>query len=170
MSALVQGGRMGGGFELALGCDMIVATRSATFRFPEAGLGILSLQGGVMQLAEHSAVRRLWPGGCRRRSRMGAITRDCASCRRRATRWLGFVGPEAFRVVARGRDGFPFEGLEPDDAATCRRGCRAAWNPDRMTRRPTTFCGKVACSTKSAIRPDSRFVVSLCGASSKNFD
>jgi enoyl-CoA hydratase/carnithine racemase len=38
---------MGGGFELALGCDMIVATRSATFRFPEAGLGILTLQGGV---------------------------------------------------------------------------------------------------------------------------
>ena len=62
MSAPVQGGWMGGGFELALGCDMFVATRSATFRFPEAGLGILTLQGGVMQLAEHSAVRRLWPG------------------------------------------------------------------------------------------------------------
>ena len=62
MSAPVQGGWMGGGFELALGCDMIVATRSATFRFPEAGLGILTLRGGVMQLAEHSAVRRLWPG------------------------------------------------------------------------------------------------------------
>ena len=28
---------MGGGFELALGCDMIVATRSATFRFPRMG-------------------------------------------------------------------------------------------------------------------------------------
>jgi enoyl-CoA hydratase/carnithine racemase len=46
---------MGGGFELALGCDMIVATRSATFRFPEAGLGVLTLQGGVMQLAENIA-------------------------------------------------------------------------------------------------------------------
>ena len=51
MLAPVQGGWMGGGFELALGCDMIVATRSATFRFPEAGLGILTLQGGVMQFA-----------------------------------------------------------------------------------------------------------------------
>jgi hypothetical protein len=107
MLAPVQGGWMGGGFELALGCDMIVATRSATFRFPEAGLGVLTLQGGVMQLAEHSAFGgsgRAY-GGCRRRSRMGAITRDCSSCRRQATRWLGFVGPEAFRAVARGRDG-----------------------------------------------------------------
>src|SRR3981189_958631 len=44
-------------------------------------------------------------GGCRRRSRTGAITRDCASCRRRATRWLGVVGPEALRAVARGHEG-----------------------------------------------------------------
>src|SRR5271156_3104786 len=50
--AAVQGGCMGGGFELALSCDLIVAARSASFVFPEARLGILTLQGGVMQLAE----------------------------------------------------------------------------------------------------------------------
>jgi enoyl-CoA hydratase/carnithine racemase len=50
--AAVHGGCMGGGFELALSCDYIVATRSARFAFPEARVGIMTLQGGVIQLAE----------------------------------------------------------------------------------------------------------------------
>lgn len=50
--AAVQGGCMGGGFELALSCDLILAARSARFAFPEARLGILTLQGGMMQIAE----------------------------------------------------------------------------------------------------------------------
>jgi enoyl-CoA hydratase/carnithine racemase len=50
--AAVHGGCMGGGFELALSCDFIVAARSARFAFPEARVGIMTLQGGVVQLAE----------------------------------------------------------------------------------------------------------------------
>jgi enoyl-CoA hydratase/carnithine racemase len=50
--AAVQGGCMGGGFELTLSCDFIVAAKSARFAFPEARVGIMTLQGGVMQLAE----------------------------------------------------------------------------------------------------------------------
>ena len=50
--AVVHGGGMGGGFELALGCDLIIASTSARFMFPEALLGIMTLQGGVYQLAE----------------------------------------------------------------------------------------------------------------------
>jgi enoyl-CoA hydratase/carnithine racemase len=50
--AAVQGACMGGGFELALGCDLIVAARSARFAFPEARVGIVTLQGGVFQVAE----------------------------------------------------------------------------------------------------------------------
>jgi enoyl-CoA hydratase/carnithine racemase len=49
--AAVQGGCMGGGFELALSCDLILAARSARFAFPEARLGIVTLQGGMMQIA-----------------------------------------------------------------------------------------------------------------------
>ena len=45
--AVIQGGCMGGGFELAMGCDLIVAAKSARFMFPEAMLGIMTLQGGV---------------------------------------------------------------------------------------------------------------------------
>jgi enoyl-CoA hydratase/carnithine racemase len=50
--AAVQGGCMGGGFELALSCDLIVAAETARFGFPEARLGILTLQGGMMLIAE----------------------------------------------------------------------------------------------------------------------
>jgi enoyl-CoA hydratase/carnithine racemase len=50
--AAVQGGCMGGGFELALSCDLVVAAKSARFAFPEARLGILTLQGGMMLIAE----------------------------------------------------------------------------------------------------------------------
>jgi enoyl-CoA hydratase/carnithine racemase len=50
--AAVQGGCTGGGLELALSCDLILAARSARFAFPEARLGIVTLQGGMMQIAE----------------------------------------------------------------------------------------------------------------------
>jgi enoyl-CoA hydratase/carnithine racemase len=40
------------GCELALTCDMIIAGRSAPFSCPEARLGILTLQGGMLQLAD----------------------------------------------------------------------------------------------------------------------
>lgn len=50
--AVVQGRCYGGGFELALSCDFIIASHSAVFCFPEAGVGILTLQGGVMWLAQ----------------------------------------------------------------------------------------------------------------------
>lgn len=49
--AAVQGGCAGGGLELALAGDMIIASQSAWFSCPEATLGILTLQGGMLQLA-----------------------------------------------------------------------------------------------------------------------
>lgn len=50
--AAVQGRCLGGGFELALGCDLIIAAQSAQFGCPEALLGISTLQGGAFQLAQ----------------------------------------------------------------------------------------------------------------------
>ena len=35
-----------------MSCDLILAARSARFAFPEARLGIVTLQGGMMQIAE----------------------------------------------------------------------------------------------------------------------
>jgi enoyl-CoA hydratase/carnithine racemase len=48
--AAVHGVVFGGGFELALACDLIVADRSARFAFPELRLGLVPGFGGIPRL------------------------------------------------------------------------------------------------------------------------
>jgi len=48
--AAVHGVCFGGGFELALGCDIIVADKMARFAFPELRLGLIPGFGGVPRL------------------------------------------------------------------------------------------------------------------------
>lgn len=49
--AAVNGLCMGGGFEVALACDIIVADESAVFALPEPKVGAAALGGGLAQLA-----------------------------------------------------------------------------------------------------------------------
>ena len=48
--AAVHGVTFGGGFELALTCDMIIADRTARFCFPELRLGLIPGFGGIPRL------------------------------------------------------------------------------------------------------------------------
>lgn len=48
--AAVNGAALGGGFEIALACDMIVAAETATFGLPEAHRGLFAGAGGVVRL------------------------------------------------------------------------------------------------------------------------
>jgi crotonobetainyl-CoA hydratase len=50
--AAVNGLAVGGGFELALACDLIVAARDAQMWVPEVQLGFVSDAGGVFRLPE----------------------------------------------------------------------------------------------------------------------
>ncbi|KUN58393.1 enoyl-CoA hydratase [Streptomyces canus] len=49
--ARVNGYALGGGFELSLACDLIVASDQAVFALPEARLGLVAGAGGVFRLA-----------------------------------------------------------------------------------------------------------------------
>jgi len=48
--AAVNGVAMGGGFELALACDLIVAAEDAVFALPEPLRGLVALGGGIHRL------------------------------------------------------------------------------------------------------------------------
>lgn len=48
--AAVNGVAMGGGFEIALACDLIIASDNATFALPEPKVGLAALAGGVHRL------------------------------------------------------------------------------------------------------------------------
>ncbi|RKT19025.1 (3,5-dihydroxycyclohex-3-enyl)acetyl-CoA dehydratase subunit D [Streptomyces sp. 1114.5] len=48
--ARVDGYALGGGFELALACDLVIASDRAVFALPEAGLGLMPGAGGVFRL------------------------------------------------------------------------------------------------------------------------
>ena len=50
--AAVQGHCLGGGFELALRTDVIVAADNAKFGHPEATIGLFTLLGGIQRVAE----------------------------------------------------------------------------------------------------------------------
>lgn len=48
--AAVEGYALAGGFELALACDLIVASRAAKFGLPEVKRGLVAAAGGLMRL------------------------------------------------------------------------------------------------------------------------
>ncbi|OSJ36852.1 enoyl-CoA hydratase [Bradyrhizobium japonicum] len=56
--AAVNGVAMGGGFEMALACDLIIASENATFALPEPRVGLAALSGGLLRLPQQIGVKR----------------------------------------------------------------------------------------------------------------
>lgn len=56
--AAVNGVAMGGGFEIALACDLIVASEKATFALPEPRVGLAALAGGLHRLPREIGMKR----------------------------------------------------------------------------------------------------------------
>ena len=56
--AAVNGVAMGGGFEIALACDIIVASDKAVFSLPEPRVGLAALAGGLHRLPRAIGTKR----------------------------------------------------------------------------------------------------------------
>jgi enoyl-CoA hydratase/carnithine racemase len=55
--AAVNGVAMGGGFEIALACDLIIASERAVFALPEPRVGLAALAGGIHRLPRQIGVK-----------------------------------------------------------------------------------------------------------------
>jgi crotonobetainyl-CoA hydratase len=56
--AAVNGLAMGGGFELALACDLLIAVETAVFALPEPKVGLAATGGGLLRLPRQIAVKQ----------------------------------------------------------------------------------------------------------------
>ena len=56
--AAVNGIAMGGGFEIALACDLIIASDKAIFALPEPRVGLAALAGGLHRLPRQIGLKR----------------------------------------------------------------------------------------------------------------
>lgn len=56
--AAVNGVAMGGGFEIALACDLIIASDNAKFALPEPKVGLAALAGGLHRLPRQIGAKR----------------------------------------------------------------------------------------------------------------
>jgi enoyl-CoA hydratase len=82
MIAAVSGFALGGGCELAMSCDLIIASESARFGQPEVNLGIIPGSGGTQRLThvlgKHRAMELVLTGdliGAAEAERLGLINR-----------------------------------------------------------------------------------------------
>ncbi len=125
--AVVEGYALGGGFELALLCDLIVAAEDAQFGLPEAKLGLMPGGGGTQTLArivgKPLAKEIMWTG--RRLSGKEALERcivnhvvqkgEALAKARELARAIGKHAPLSImfgkQAIERGYDGSLAEGM-----------------------------------------------------------
>jgi enoyl-CoA hydratase/carnithine racemase len=121
--AEIAGAALGGGFELALGCDLRIAANEARLGLPEAGLGLLPGGGGTQRLT--------WIAGPAAAARI-ILAADAVDGR--TARELGMVqwsvagsdlATEARRIAAR------VAAQHPLSLAACKVCLRLARDPQR---------------------------------------
>ncbi len=94
--AAVNGVAMGGGFEIALACDLIIASENATFALPEPRVGLAALAGGLHRLPRQIGLKRAMGMiltarhvSARKATNSASSTRWCRTARRWRRRSAG---------------------------------------------------------------------------------
>ena len=60
MIAAVNGGSYGGGTEMVLNCDIVIASAEAVFALPEVKRGVIASMGGACRLCALLRLRLTW--------------------------------------------------------------------------------------------------------------
>jgi enoyl-CoA hydratase/carnithine racemase/membrane protein YdbS with pleckstrin-like domain len=142
--AAVEGFALGGGFELALCCDLIIASATASFGLPEVGLGLIPGEGGTQLLPRRIGLNKsadlLLTGrrvGAEEALRMGFVDRlvpegAARSSARELAQEIATKSPISLRAAKRAlRDGIDVDlssGLEIENQAWE----EAAFSADRL--------------------------------------
>ena len=58
--AAINGLALGGGLEIALACDLIIASDKAIFALPEPRVGLAALAGGLQRLPRQIGLKNAW--------------------------------------------------------------------------------------------------------------
>ena len=108
--AAVNGLAMGGGFEIALACDLLIADERAVFALPEPRVGLAALAGGLHRLpriiGETAALGMILTGrrvSAEEGQRLGFVTATApaGTALAEARRWAGLIlecGPMSIRA------------------------------------------------------------------------
>ena len=121
--AEIGGAAMGGGYELALGCDLRIAAQEAKIGLPEVGLGLLPGGGGTQRLT--------WIAGPAVAARI-ILAADIVDGK--TARELGMVQwsvPRAELEAEARKVASKVAGLHPLSLAACKVCLRAATDPER---------------------------------------
>ncbi len=120
--AALQASAVGGGLELALCCDLIVAAENATLSFPEVTLGVFPGSGGPVR-----AARRIGAGRTRQ---MMLLARPVDA--RTALSWglVDSMAPPGGALEEATQLARRLAGLPPEALALCREAIRAALDLD----------------------------------------
>ncbi|WP_408591073.1 enoyl-CoA hydratase-related protein [Novosphingobium sp.] len=154
--AAVNGLALGGGFEVALACDLIIAAESARFGLPEPRVGAVALGGGLHRLARQIGLKRAMgmilsaePVDAREGERLGFVTQVVPDAELAAAteRWVETIlkgAPLSIRAskqaVMRGLDE---QGVAAAMAAQESYPAFAAWRASDDAREgPTAFAEK----------------------------
>jgi enoyl-CoA hydratase/carnithine racemase len=98
--AAVNGVAMGGGFEIALACDIVIASEAAVFALPEPKVGLAALAGGLHRLprviGEKRAMGMILTGrrvGPEEGKELGFVNEvvPAADLMQAARRWAGLI-------------------------------------------------------------------------------
>ena len=85
--AAVNGVAMGGGFEIALACDIIIASETAVFALPEPRVGLAALAGGLHRLPRQIGLKRAMSMILTGRRVPAAEGKELGFVPRRCSRW-----------------------------------------------------------------------------------